>query len=180
MKPTALLLLAGIALCMLLVAFTSPQPQQAPAAASQDDHDHDHASHDHDHDHDHASHEHAPTPSAPAGPSELSSTDQATGSGDEAVFGKSVTVEYTGWLYDPNAADKKGNRFDSSRGREPFTFRLGGGEVIRGWDQGVNGMKVGGKRTLVIPPALGYGANGQGPIPANSTLLFEVELISVK
>jgi FKBP-type peptidyl-prolyl cis-trans isomerase FkpA len=174
MKPTALLLLTGIALCMLFVAFASPKPQQqAPASKSYDDHDH---GHDHDHDHDH---DHAPAPSAPAGPSELGSTDQVTGSGDEAVFGKSVKVEYTGWLFDPNAPDKKGSQFDSSRGREPFTFRLGGGQVIRGWDQGVTGMKVGGKRTLVIPPGMAYGEAGTGPIPGNATLLFDIELISV-
>jgi FKBP-type peptidyl-prolyl cis-trans isomerase len=93
-----------------------------------------------------------------------------------------VTVHYTGWLYDANSADHKGTKFDSSRDRnEPFEFALGAGEVIRGWDEGVKGMKVGGKRTLTIPPDMGYGARGAGGvIPPNATLLFEVELLNVR
>jgi FKBP-type peptidyl-prolyl cis-trans isomerase FkpA len=113
---------------------------------------------------------------------ELIKTDAVAGSGNEAVAGRRVTVHYTGWLYDTAAADNKGKKFDSSRDRnEPFTFRLGGGEVIRGWDEGVAGMKVGGRRTLTIPPDMGYGARGAGgAIPPNATLLFDVELLDVR
>jgi peptidylprolyl isomerase/FKBP-type peptidyl-prolyl cis-trans isomerase FkpA len=91
-------------------------------------------------------------------------------------------VHYTGWLYNDGATDKKGNKFDSSRDRnEPFSFQLGAGDVIPGWDQGVAGMKVGGQRTLTIPPNLGYGARGAGGvIPPNATLVFDVELLGVK
>jgi FKBP-type peptidyl-prolyl cis-trans isomerase FkpA len=110
----------------------------------------------------------------------LQKTDAVVGTGKEATAGNHVTVNYTGWLYVPAAADKHGAKFDSSIGREPFTFRLGAGNVIPGWDQGVQGMKVGGKRTLVIPAALGYGADGAGPIPPNSDLVFDVELLDVK
>ncbi len=112
----------------------------------------------------------------------LQITDGAVGSGAVATSGKEVTVHYTGWLYDPKAADKHGKKFDSSRDRgEPFSFALGAGRVIRGWDQGVAGMKVGGKRTLVIPSELGYGSRGAGgSIPPNATLLFDVELLAVK
>ena len=103
------------------------------------------------------------------------------GTGAEAVAGKRVTVHYTGWLFDPAAADKKGRKFDSSRDRgDPFAFLLGAGQVIRGWDEGVAGMKVGGKRTLTIPPEMGYGARGAGGvIPPNATLVFDVELLGI-
>ena len=113
---------------------------------------------------------------------ELVKQDDAAGSGNEAVSGRQVTVHYTGWLYDQARADHKGQKFDSSRDRnEPFTFRLGAGQVIQGWDQGVAGMKVGGKRTLTIPPQMGYGSRGAGGvIPPNATLLFEVELLDVR
>lgn len=105
--------------------------------------------------------------------SELQITDHEVGQGDEAIAGKSVTVHYTGTFED-------GKQFDSSVGRGPFTFKLGAGQVIKGWDQGVAGMKVGGKRKLVIPSELGYGSRGAGNvIPPNSTLVFEVELLSV-
>ena len=113
----------------------------------------------------------------------LIKTDTTVGSGNEAVAGRNVTVHYTGWLYDPRRDDKKGSKFDSSRdGNSPFTFRLGAGQVIQGWDEGVAGMKVGGKRTLTIPPSLGYGAPGtpDGAIPPNATLLFDVELLDVR
>jgi len=90
-------------------------------------------------------------------------------------------VHYTGWIYDQRTESKHGKTFDSSVGRgEPFTFTLGAGQVIRGWDEGVAGMKVGGKRTLMIPPAYGYGDRGIGPIPAGSSLVFDVELLDVK
>lgn len=105
---------------------------------------------------------------------ELQSKDITVGSGDVAVAGKEVTVHYTGVFAD-------GKKFDSSVDRGvPFTFTLGSGMVIKGWDQGVEGMKVGGKRILVIPPALAYGDKDYGPIPANSTLIFEIELLGVK
>ena len=108
--------------------------------------------------------------------------DVQVGSGAEAVSGRVVTVHYTGWLYDASRPDSKGAKFDSSRDRnEPFSFSLGAGEVIQGWDEGVAGMRVGGQRTLTIPPQMGYGARGAGGvIPPNSTLLFEVELLGVK
>jgi FKBP-type peptidyl-prolyl cis-trans isomerase FkpA len=113
---------------------------------------------------------------------QLMKTDETTGAGHEAVPGRRVTVHYTGWLYDQARPDHKGRKFDSSRDRgEPFTFRLGGGEVIRGWDEGVSGMKVGGRRMLTIPPDYGYGAEGApGAIPPNATLVFDVELLDVR
>ncbi len=101
-------------------------------------------------------------------------TDVVVGTGEEAVPGKNVTVHYTGTL-------QSGQVFDSSVSRgQPFSFPLGAGMVIQGWEQGVAGMKVGGKRTLVIPPELGYGAQAVGTIPPNSTLIFEVELLGVE
>ena len=108
--------------------------------------------------------------------------DTQPGSGAEATAGRTVRVHYTGWLHDINAKDNRGRKFDSSKDRgDPFSFRLGGGEVIRGWDEGVAGMKVGGTRVLTIPPALGYGARGAGGvIPPNATLMFDVELLAVK
>src|SRR5262249_42029906 len=113
---------------------------------------------------------------------ELIRQDAKVGTGTEAVPGRQVTVHYTGWLYDEGRADHKGRKFDSSRDRnEPFPFRLGGGEVIPGWDRGVAGMRVGGQRTLTIPPDLAYGAQGAGGvIPPNATLVFDVELLDVR
>ena len=113
--------------------------------------------------------------------SQLEKIDVVEGSGAEAKSG-AVRVHYTGWLHDASKADKRGQKFDSSVDRgTPFEFRLGAGEVIRGWDEGVAGMKVGGKRTLIIPPELGYGARGAGGvIPPNATLVFDVELVSVR
>src|SRR4030095_1844505 len=117
-----------------------------------------------------------------ATPKELQKIDVKQGSGAEAVPGKTAVVQYTGWLYDPAKPDNKGAKFDSSRDRnEPFDFPVGGGRVIKGWDQGVAGMKVGGQRTLVIPPDMGYGQRGAGGvIPPNATLIFDVELVGVK
>ncbi len=107
--------------------------------------------------------------------------DIVVGSGAEATAGKKITVHYTGWLYDPAQPNNRGKKFDSSKDRnDPFVFSLGAGQVIRGWDEGFAGMKIGGKRVLVIPPAMGYGARGAGGvIPPNATLLFEVELLGV-
>jgi FKBP-type peptidyl-prolyl cis-trans isomerase FkpA len=108
-------------------------------------------------------------------PDGLKYTDEQVGSGAVATPGKTAVVHYTGWLMD-------GTKFDSSHDRnQPFSFPLGGGQVIKGWDEGVAGMKVGGKRILIVPPALGYGARGAGNvIPPNATLKFEVELLDVK
>ena len=112
-------------------------------------------------------------------PSGLKYVDHAVGSGTEATKGKSVNVHYTGWL---NQNGEKGSKFDSSVDRgQPFTFSLGVGMVISGWDEGVAGMKVGGKRTLFIPSKLGYGSRGAGAvIPPNADLIFDVELLGVK
>jgi FKBP-type peptidyl-prolyl cis-trans isomerase len=112
---------------------------------------------------------------------ELIKTDVKLGEGAEATAGQGVSVHYTGWLYDESATDHKGKKFDSSRDRDtPFEFPLGGGRVIQGWDQGVQGMKVGGQRTLTIPAEMGYGARGAGGvIPPNATLVFDVELLGI-
>jgi FKBP-type peptidyl-prolyl cis-trans isomerase FkpA len=111
-------------------------------------------------------------------PSGLQYDDTTRGSGATAQAGQHVTVHYTGWLYEQGV---KGKKFDSSKDRrDPFRFELGAGQVIRGWDEGVQGMQVGGTRVLVIPPQLGYGARGAGGvIPPNATLMFEVELLAV-
>ncbi len=112
---------------------------------------------------------------------EMQSEDTIMGTGEEAKAGQRVRVHYTGWLYDPTAPKSRGKKFDSSKDRgQPFSFGLGGGEVIRGWDEGVQGMKVGGTRVLTIPPEMGYGARGAGGvIPPNAMLVFEVELLGV-
>jgi FKBP-type peptidyl-prolyl cis-trans isomerase FkpA len=117
-----------------------------------------------------------------ATPENLQKIDVKQGTGAEAVAGHTVVVHYTGWLYDTSKPDSHGTKFDSSRDRSaPFSFALGAGRVIKGWDQGVEGMKVGGQRTLVIPPQLGYGARGAGGvIPPNATLIFDVELLEVQ
>ena len=107
-------------------------------------------------------------------PSGLQYRDDAVGDGAEARAGQTVSVHYTGTLTD-------GTKFDSSRDRgQPLQFGLGSGQVIKGWDEGVAGMKVGGRRRLVIPPDLGYGSRGVGPIPPNSTLVFDVELMGIR
>ena len=108
-------------------------------------------------------------------------TDLNEGTGPMATSGQTATVNYTGWLYSESAPEQKGTKFDSSIGRGPFAFKLGAGQVIRGWDQGVQGMKVGGKRRLVLPPEFAYGPRGAGSaIPPNATLVFDVELLDVK
>ncbi|HIO97025.1 MAG TPA: FKBP-type peptidyl-prolyl cis-trans isomerase [Leucothrix sp.] len=115
-------------------------------------------------------------------PTSLVKNDVKVGKGVEAKAGQQVSVHYTGWLFDPKASDFHGKQFDSSRTRgTAFKFPLGAGRVIKGWDQGVEGMKVGGQRTLTIPAALGYGARGAGGvIPPNATLVFDVELMGVE
>jgi FKBP-type peptidyl-prolyl cis-trans isomerase FkpA len=125
------------------------------------------------------------SPTSPTPPPSLgipfSSTDMRVGTGAEALNGRRATVNYTGWLYSTTAAENKGTQFDTSYGRTPFAFLVGGGGVIRGWDQGVIGMRVGGQRRLIIPPELGYGSAGSGStIPGNATLIFEIELLSVQ
>jgi peptidylprolyl isomerase len=108
--------------------------------------------------------------------------DTTVGTGATPRAGQTCVMHYTGWLYDEKAKDHKGKKFDSSVDRnEPFDFAIGTGNVIKGWDEGVATMKVGGKRTLIIPPQLGYGARGAGGvIPPNATLIFDVELLAVK
>ena len=126
------------------------------------------------------------SPTAPTSPSvgldvPFSIEDLTVGTGQEAMNGDMLSVNYTGWLYDPNAPENKGMQFDSGSIPSPGLpeFTLGAGQVIAGWDQGVLGMRVGGLRRIVIPPELGYGSSGQGPIPGDATLLFEVELVSI-
>jgi len=127
----------------------------------------------------------APTAATTSSPAvtELQKLDSVVGTGAPISEGQIAVVHYTGWLYDPTAADQKGKQFDSSRDRgTPFRFPIGGGQVIKGWDQGVVGMQVGGQRRLVIPASLGYGDRGAGGglIPPNATLLFEVELLGIE
>lgn len=113
---------------------------------------------------------------------ELKKIDTQVGTGREAEAGLNVSVHYTGWLFDTAVDGNKGKKFDSSLDRkQPFDFFLGGGQVIQGWDEGVAGMKIGGKRTLIIPSEMGYGARGAGgAIPPNAVLIFDVELLDVK
>jgi FKBP-type peptidyl-prolyl cis-trans isomerase FkpA len=119
------------------------------------------------------------TPSSPSSQprGEFAQLDLRAGTGTAASNGRSVTVSYTGWLYDPARPDQKGTQFDSNGS---FAFVLGAGNVIRGWDQGVVGMRVGGLRRLTIPPELAYGSSGRGPIPPNASLVFDIELLAVQ
>lgn len=123
-----------------------------------------------------------PPPATGGSVAELQRIDRPAGAGTIATAGSRVTVHYTGWLYDENAADQRGEKFDSSLDRgEPFSFLLGAGQVIRGWDEGVEGMQVGGRRVLLVPAEQGYGRKGAGGvIPPNASLVFEVELLGVK
>jgi FKBP-type peptidyl-prolyl cis-trans isomerase FkpA len=119
----------------------------------------------------------APTNAVP-----FSQVDLRLGTGTDAVSGKSISVNYTGWLYDASKTDQKGLQFDSSIDRAVFIFTLGSSpaQVIQGWEQGVPGMKIGGLRRLVVPPSLAYGGFRNGPIPPNATLVFEIELVDVQ
>ena len=121
----------------------------------------------------------APT-SASAVPG-YSQTDVRPGAGNAAAPGNLLAVNYTGWLFDPSKVDQKGLVFDSSLGNtDPFSFTLGAGQVISGWDQGLVGMKVGGLRRLVVPPSLAYGTSRNSSIPPNATLVFDIELVSLQ
>jgi FKBP-type peptidyl-prolyl cis-trans isomerase FkpA len=120
------------------------------------------------------------SPTAPSNYAPFMTTDLRVGTGGDAVTGRTLTVNYTGWLYNSSRPDNKGAVFDTSVGTDPFSFQLGAGGVIQGWDQGLPGMRVGGIRRLVIPPSLAYGNVRNGVIPPNATLLFEVELIEVE
>src|SRR4051794_28961495 len=118
-------------------------------------------------------------PSSPTISAPFSKTDLRDGVGAEAAIGSLLTVSYTGWLYDVSKPEQKGLLFDTSVGKTPFTFNLGSGQVIQGWEVGVLGMKVGGLRRLVIPPSMGYGPQRSGPIPPNTTLVFEITLLAI-
>jgi FKBP-type peptidyl-prolyl cis-trans isomerase FkpA len=124
----------------------------------------------------------ADTPATGTETMPLQKTDLTPGNGAEIKSGQTALVHYTGWLYDAATPENKGKQFDSSVGGEPFEFQLGAGHVISGWDQGVVGMKVGGKRRLVIPPDMAYGARGAGNglIPPGATLVFDVELVEIR
>jgi len=126
-----------------------------------------------------------PAPLATLPPSDpitqFQAIDQQPGHGETARSGQKVRVHYSGWLYDADAPQQRGPKFDSSLDRgQPFTFTLGAGQVIRGWDEGVAGMQVGGRRVLMIPPGHGYGDRQVGPLPANASLVFEVELLGIE
>jgi len=122
------------------------------------------------------------SPSAPSANVPYATVDLRVGTGAEAVTGRVVAVDYTGWLYSASAADNKGLRFDSSldAGKQPFVLVAGGNTAITGFSQAVVGMRVGGQRRVTIPPSLGYGAQANGQIPGNSTLIFEIELLAIQ
>jgi FKBP-type peptidyl-prolyl cis-trans isomerase len=118
-------------------------------------------------------------PAAPV--TELQKIDIVKGTGEGISQGQVAVVHYTGWLYDPGAPESKGTKFDSSRDRgKPFSFVINNGDVIRGWDEGVQGMQPGGQRRLVIPSELAYGTRGKGPIPPDTPLVFDVELVAIE
>ncbi len=119
------------------------------------------------------------TPTSPTSSPGYLQTDLRVGVGAEAVNGSVVTVEYTGWFYDASQPDAKGVQFDTTTGRESFTFTVGAGQVIAGWERGVLGMRVGGMRRLIVPPSLAYGYNRIGLIPPTTTLVFDVELTGI-
>jgi FKBP-type peptidyl-prolyl cis-trans isomerase FkpA len=123
-----------------------------------------------------------PVPSAPSPVTSLQSVELTPGTGATVAAGQTAVVQYTGWLYEAAAPDNKGKQFDSSRtGGQAFKFKVGDGQVIKGWDQGVAGMKIGESRRLIVPPSLGYGDSGAGGvIPPGATLIFDVELIAIE
>ena len=166
LRPSALIALLCAASLSFAQTSTTPAPEQPATPAAQ------------------AAPEAPPVVgSATPGPAaeQLIVTDTKIGTGTEAIKGNTVVVHYTGWLYRPLAKNNRGRKFDSSRDRgEPLDFQLGAGRVIKGWEQGVVGMKVGGKRTLIIPSDLAYGSRSMPGIPANSALIFDVELLDVK
>lgn len=126
---------------------------------------------------------HAASSTAVLGPNkltELIKIDERIGTGKLAAPGKTVTIHYTGWLYAPHEKKQRGAMFDSSAGGAPQTFKLGAGTVIKGWEEGIVGMLVGGKRILLVPPSMGFGGGGLGPVPPTASLVFEIELVSVK
>jgi FKBP-type peptidyl-prolyl cis-trans isomerase FkpA len=120
------------------------------------------------------------SPTSPSNNAPFSQTDVRVGLGSEAAAGNVLVVHYTGWFYNAAQPNQKGPQFESSVGQTPFTFTLGFGQVIAGWDVGLVGIKVGGLRRLVVPPSLAYGDVRTGPIPPNSTLMFEVELVEIR
>lgn len=120
------------------------------------------------------------SPTSPSNYAPYSQTELRLGTGARAVTGSLVTVRYAGWLYDGSQPNQKGAQFASSEGQTPYSFKLGAGEVISGWEQGLPGMQVGGLRRLVIPPSQAYGANRYGLIPPNATLVFEVDLVDAQ
>ncbi len=122
----------------------------------------------------------AGSPTTPAQIPAFSKTDLTVGTGATAASGNTLSVNYTGWLYDPSKADFKGLQFDASAAGTPFQFTLGAGQVIQGWEQGLPGMNVGGVRRLVIPPSQAYGDQRSGKIPPNAALVFDIELVSVQ
>jgi FKBP-type peptidyl-prolyl cis-trans isomerase FkpA len=122
----------------------------------------------------------SPSSSTPLPSAAFSQTDLVVGTGDTAANGRRLTVFYTLWLYDPSGPESKGTQKETNVGGTPYAFTLGTGSVIRGWDIGVVGMRAGGKRRLIIPPDLAYGAGGQGSIPGGATLVFDIDLVSVQ
>jgi FKBP-type peptidyl-prolyl cis-trans isomerase len=120
------------------------------------------------------------SPTSPSVNVPYSQTDVRVGTGAEATNGKRLTVNYTLWLFDATKPEQKGAMLQTTVGANPFPFTLGASQVIKGWDQGFVGMRVGGLRRLVVPPALAYGSSGNGPVPGNATLVFDVELLDVQ
>ncbi len=122
----------------------------------------------------------SPSPTSPANGAPYSQTDVVLGTGAAAAVGNTVGVNYTGWLYDVSQPAQQGAQFDASTPGTPFSFTLGDGQVIQGWEQGVVGLQIGGVRRLVIPPSLAYGDTRHGMIPPNATLVFQITLVSVQ